>query len=151
MAQDLPPERAAANRRTLAVFITYLVLIVAGIAAAIAIGLVRGADDDGAGETVERFAQAIEQQDGAAACTELSADTRGSLESQEGSECEEALLELELSLGSVSQIKVAETSATVELTEGGSVYLEETSNGWRITAVGCEPRPDEPDDCEVEA
>jgi hypothetical protein len=151
MAENLPPERAAAMRRPRPVFVAYLTLIAAGIVAAIVIGLVRGADDDGAADAVERFAQAIETQDGSAACNELSADTRGALESQEGTECEQALLDLQLSLGTVTSVKVAETTATVELTEGGSVYLEETSNGWRITAVGCEPRPDEPDDCEVEA
>jgi hypothetical protein len=151
MAESLPPERAAAIGRVRPVFVAYLVLITAGIVAAIVIGLVRGADDDAAAETVERFAQALDQQDGAAACAELSADTRGALESQEGSECEQALLELQLSLGTVDEVKVAESTASVELSEGGSVYLEETSEGWRITAVGCEPRQSEPDECEVEA
>jgi hypothetical protein len=148
---SLPPERIVAMRRPRPVFVAYLVLITAGIVTAIVIGLVRGADDDAASATVERFARAIEEHDGRAAFNELSADTRSALESEEGSECEQALLDLQLSLGPVSELKVAETTATVELTEGGSVYLEETSNGWRITAVGCEPRPDEPDDCEVEA
>jgi hypothetical protein len=134
-----------------AVFGAYLVLITAGIVAAIVIGLVRAAGDDGAGKAVERFARAIDERDGGAACRELSADTRGALESEEGRPCEQALLELQLSLGSVSEVKIAEASATVELSEGGSVYLEETSEGWRITAVGCEPRPEEPDECEVEA
>jgi hypothetical protein len=149
--ESLPPERAAAARRPRPVFVTYLVLITAGIVAAIVIGLVRGADDAAAADAVERFVQAIEAQDGRAACNELSADTRAALESEEGSECEQALLSLQLSLGPVSEVKVAETSATVELSEGGSAYLEETSEGWRITAVGCEPRPDAPDECEVEA
>jgi hypothetical protein len=151
MAQSLPPERASFVRRTGVVFVAYLALITAGIAAAIALGLIRAADDEAAGRTVERFATALELRDGQTACSELSADTRGELESQEAAECEEAILELDLALGSVTDVTVAETTASVELTEGGSVYLEETSEGWRITAVGCQPRPSEPDDCDVEA
>jgi hypothetical protein len=151
VAQSLSPERASFLRRTRIVFVAYLALLAAGIAIAIAIGLIRGADDDEAARTVERFATALELRDGQSACSELSADVRGELESQEASECDEAILELGLSLGDVTEVKVAEVTASVELSEGGSVYLEETSEGWRITAVGCEPRPSEPDDCDVEA
>ena len=151
MGNSLPRDRASFIPRTFVVFVAYLTLITIGIAAAIAVGLIRAAGDDAAGETVQRFARAIEEQDGAAACGELSADTRSEFESQEGADCEEALLELELSLGEVTSVRVAETAASVELSEGGSVYLEETSDGWRITAVGCEPKPSAPDDCDVEA
>jgi hypothetical protein len=112
---------------------------------------VRSDDDPAAGETVERFATALDERDGRAACVELSADTRKALESEEASECEEAILELDLTLGQVSAVEVADSAATVELSEGGSIYLDDTSEGWRISAVGCEPRPDEPDDCDVEA
>ena len=125
-------------------------MVVAGIAAAIAIGLARTDDDPAAGETVERFVRALDTRDAAAACRELSAEARGALESQEGSECETALPELELSLGDVRSVEVADTSAGVELTTGGSVYLDETDEGWRISAAGCEPRPDAPDDCQLQ-
>jgi hypothetical protein len=138
-------------RGTGTVFTLYLVLIVAGIAAAIVIGLTRSGDDPAAGDTVERFAAALEEGNGRAACAELSAEARNVLESQEASECEQAIVELDLSLGEVSSVEVADTSATVELAEGGSVYLDDTSEGWRISAVGCEPRPSQPDDCEIEA
>jgi hypothetical protein len=136
---------------TRAIFALYLAVVAAGIAGAIVIGLARSGDDPAAGSTVERFAAALDQQDGRAACVELSADTRNALESDEASECERAILELDLTLGEVSSVEVADAAATVELDEGGSVYLDSTSEGWRISAVGCEPRPDAPDDCEVEA
>ena len=136
---------------TRAIFVLYLAVVAAGIVGAIVIGLARSDDDPAAGETVARFATALDERDGRAACVELSADAREALESEEASECEEAILELDLTLGEVSAVEVADSAATVELSEGGSVYLDDTSEGWRISAVGCEPRPDEPDDCDVEA
>ena len=151
MPEESARERKAANRRTMVVFVAYLALIVAGIVGAIVIGLARGSDDPEVGRTVERFASALEKRDGAAACRELSADTRGELESQEGSECETAILDLDLTLGEVSSVKVADSAANVELSTGGSVYLEETGKGWRIDAAGCEPRPSAPDDCDVKS
>jgi hypothetical protein len=132
-------------------FALYVSIIAAGIVWAIVIGFSRGADDQAAGDTVQRFVAELEGGDARAACNELSANTREELESEEAAECEQALPELDLSLGDVTKVDAAETSATVELSEGGSVYLEETSKGWRITAVGCQPRPAEPDDCEVQA
>jgi hypothetical protein len=135
---------------TRAIFVLYLAVVAAGIAGAIVIGLARSDDDPAAGETVARFATALDERDGRAACVELSADAREALESEEASECEEAILDVDLTLGEVSAVEVADSAATVELSEGGSVYLDDTSEGWRISAVGCEPRPDEPDDCDVE-
>ena len=93
MTQNPPPERALAQRRPRPVFVLYLALLVAGIGTAIAIGLIRGSDDAAAGEAVERFAVALEEQDGRAACNQLSADVRSELESQEAAECEQAILD----------------------------------------------------------
>jgi hypothetical protein len=45
---------------------------------------------------VERFHAALERRDGPAAFAELSEATAGKLEQQEGTPCEEAVLELEL-------------------------------------------------------
>ncbi|HEX8743967.1 MAG TPA: hypothetical protein VF712_12610 [Thermoleophilaceae bacterium] len=52
-------------------FAAYLVVIALGIAAAIAIGLVRNGDDAEAGATVERFSSAVRGDDGEGACALL--------------------------------------------------------------------------------
>ncbi|MDQ3934459.1 MAG: hypothetical protein M3340_07490 [Actinomycetota bacterium] len=145
------PDGAQVNRRTAPVFALYLVVIVAGIAAAVAIGLARGSDDGAAGETVERFARAIQSRDGAAACRELTGPARSALEEQERRPCEEAIVELELSGGEVTHVDVAETSAAVDLSEGDRSYLDDTPSGWRISAAGCKPRPNLPYECELES
>ena len=45
------------------------------------------------------------------------------------------------------------TDAKVDLDGGDSVFLEETPAGWRVTAAGCKPVPDQeaPYDCEIES
>ena len=144
-------EHAEANRRTAPVFALYLVVIAAGIAAAVVVGFARGADDDAAGATVARFAGAIERGDGAAACRELTAGARHKLQSEEKKPCAEAILELELSGGAVTRVEAAETSAAVDLEEGDRAYLDKTASGWRIGAAGCKPIARAPYDCELES
>ena len=138
-------------RRTAAVFVTYLVVIVFGITAAIVIGLVRNGDDPAAGRAVERFSAAIRANDGETACSLLAAQTRTALEEQEGSRCESAILELGLSGGAVGRVDVAEAAARAEVAGDGGAYLDEGPDGWRITALGCRPLTGRPDDCELES
>jgi hypothetical protein len=140
----------AQNRRAAPVFLIYLLLIVLGIAAATVIGLARGRDDPAAARAVARFSAAVRQDDGAAACAELSAPARKALEEQEGADCEKSVLELGLSGGAVSRSDVAERSAKVDVSEDGSVFLAQTRKGWLITAFGCKPVKARPYDCEVE-
>ena len=48
--------------------------------------------------------------------------------------------------------QVFATNAKVDLADGRSAFLEQTGDGWRIAAAGCEPQGgDEPYDCELEA
>ncbi|MGH2715404.1 MAG: hypothetical protein ACRDM7_16230 [Thermoleophilaceae bacterium] len=44
------------------------------------------------------------------------------------------------------------TTASVRLAEGGTTFLDEASDGWKVSAAGCEPTaPNLPYDCELEA
>jgi hypothetical protein len=47
------------------------------------------------------------------------------------------------------------TSAKVDLTHGESAFLNRTSAGWKLVAVGCKPQAGKPADqpfaCELEA
>jgi len=103
----------------------------------------------------EHFLAAFESGDGQAACADLSTDTRKELESQEQRDCREAVGELQLEPGATDRVEVYVTNAKVDLASGQSVFLSRTQEGWRLSAVGCEPEAGEPAeqpfDCELEA
>ena len=107
---------------------------------------------DDAAAVSERFHAALETNDGAAACDELSEQTASKLEQQEKKPCEEAILELELPKGgSVAGTRVEITNAVTTLAEGDSDFLDEGPDGWKISAAGCVPTlPDQPYECELE-
>ena len=107
---------------------------------------------DDAAAVAERFHAALEAGDGQAACDELSEETASKLEKQEKKPCEEAVLGLGLPKGgSVADTRVEITSAVATLAEGGSDFLDEGPDGWKIAAAGCTPTlPDQPYDCELE-
>ena len=104
-----------------------------------------------AAAVAERFHAALEQRDGEAACSEVSEETASKLEDQAGSPCEQAILELALPRdGTAAESNVYVTSASVLLAEGGRTFLDEGSDGWKVSAAGCEPTaPDLPYDCEL--
>jgi hypothetical protein len=101
----------------------------------------------------ERFHAALQAEDGRAACRELSEKTALKLEQDEERPCEEAIFELELPAGgTVSYARVEVTSGFASLGEGGSDFLEEGPDGWKVSAAGCDPTaPDQPYECELES
>jgi hypothetical protein len=105
-----------------------------------------------AAAVAERFHAALERGDGRAACDELSEETAAKLEQQEKKPCEAAILTLELPRGgSVADTRVYVTDALTTLAEGGTDFLDETRDGWRVSATGCRPTaPSQPYDCELE-
>jgi hypothetical protein len=108
--------------------------------------------EDDAGAVTQRFHAALEDGDGQAACDALSEETASKLEQQEQKPCEEAILSLDLPKGgTVADTRVYVTSAFATLAEGGSDFLDEGPDGWRVSAAGCEPTaPSRPYDCELE-
>jgi hypothetical protein len=107
-------------------------------------------DERASSATVTRLLDAVEQGDGAAACEELTDSAEARLATSRGVPCEEAIRELELQPGRVRSATVSITAAQVDLVEGGSFFLDETSQGWKVSAAGCQPRPGQPYDCELE-
>ena len=105
-----------------------------------------------AGAVAERFHGALDERDGDAACAELSQHTVGELEQQEEMPCEEAVLELELRRGgSATRVGVYVTSASVDLVEGTTTFLNEGPDGWKVSAAGCRSTaPNLPYDCVLE-
>jgi hypothetical protein len=110
-------------------------------------------DSGGAAEAAERLYAAATDGEGAAACEWLSEATREQLEQDEQRPCAEAIVGLRLSGSRPIGTSTYITDAKVDLDGGDSVFLEETPDGWRVTAAGCKPVPDQeaPYDCEVES
>ena len=114
------------------------------------------ADDRAAArETTERFYAAVADDDGAAACEELSKDTVKELESQSGRECADAVTGLEYEGGSVVMVEVYATNAKADVSGGESAFLSPESGSWKLSAIACKPEDgkprDRPLDCEVQA
>ena len=111
-------------------------------------------DREQARTAAERLYAAVATGDGAGACAQLSESAREELESQQQSPCEEAILGLDLQTTGTdaTKVEVYMTSAVVHLTGGDTVFLEETRQGWRVSALGCSGQSTEtPADCEAQA
>jgi hypothetical protein len=116
------------------------------------VGCGRGDDERATSVVTERFLRAVEQHDGARACTQLSEGAAEALEHDEGKSCAKAAPQLDVSPSRVTRAEVYGTGAKVDLADGDSAFLELTPRGWRLSAAGCRPEPDDrPFTCEVEA
>jgi hypothetical protein len=119
-----------------------------------ATGCGRGSDRAAVGEVTDTFFAALGDGDGDRACEQLSPETRAALEQEEQADCRDAVTKLDLSAGSVGRVEVEIASAMVELSSGESAFLDQTKQGWRLSAAGCRPRggerADGPYDCELE-
>jgi hypothetical protein len=120
-----------------------------------AAGCGRSQDRADATGVAERFFAAIDSGDGAAACAELSTDTRKSLEVDEKKPCREAIGSLAIESGALAKLELFLTNGKADLDNGESAFLSLTKEGWRLSAVGCKrgdgPPTDVPMDCELEA
>ncbi|MGH2780289.1 MAG: hypothetical protein ACRDLA_02530 [Thermoleophilaceae bacterium] len=105
-----------------------------------------------AAAVAERFHSAVEAGRGEAACAQLSDETAGKLEQQQGRPCREAVLGLDLrTTGGVAETSATVTSASVTHEGEGATFLDEGPDGWRVSAAGCAPTaPDLPYDGELE-
>jgi hypothetical protein len=110
-------------------------------------------DEDGAADAAERLYAAYADKDGTAACETLTEDTREQLVKDDQKPCAEAVLSLKLSGERALATDAAITEAKVDLDGGDSVFVEETPEGWQVSAAGCKPVNDQeaPYDCEVES
>ena len=69
----------------------------------------------------------------------LSTDTRQALEQQESERCDKAIEKVDLNGGPVADVSVYSVQAAVELRGGDTVFIEDTKQGWRVSAAGCRP------------
>lgn len=88
--------------------------------------------------------------DGDAACALLAPATLRTLESDEGTDCADAILRVNLpDAERESASDVFSGQARVVL-DADTVFLAELEDGWRVVAAGCLARGDSPYDCALE-
>jgi hypothetical protein len=142
-------------RSTFAIFVFTLVVIATGLALYSALGIVRNSDDPAAGEAVTAFGNALEQDDGAAACAQLGKSTQSKLEDERKKPCEQAIVEIgsEVEPGdSVTSVNVAESSAFVKTSRGPTFFLDKVGGSWKVSAAGCTKQAgDAPYSCALES
>jgi hypothetical protein len=116
--------------------------------AALASGCGTAADRTQARDAAQRLYAAVQQHDGATACAQMTPALRQQvITDQSESRCEKAVLRLSLHGSRARTVRVYATSAEVQLDHGDTVFLGDTQQGWRVEALGCKPRGNEPYDC----
>jgi hypothetical protein len=100
---------------------------------------------------VQRVATAFDDPSGnaEARCDLLAPATLAAFEKDQTASCNDAVQQLSLDGGEVNSVEVWGGDAQVRMA-GDTVFLTETTSGWRVTAAGCTSRGDAPYDCEVE-
>jgi hypothetical protein len=97
--------------------------------------------------TAERFYQAVEQRDGAAACALLAPATRDEVAAD--APCATAILDEDLPPGgSVTELRQYGTEAQARM-RGDTAFLAEFDDGWKVVAAGCTSKGRLPYDCKV--
>jgi hypothetical protein len=114
-------------------------------------GCGREGSERAARHSAERFYEAFEAGDGDGACAQLTEEAQSALERNKQKPCQQAVLDLELSPAKPTSVQVAVTSAVVDTEEGDTAFLDQTSSGWKISAIGCEEVVGQPYECELEA
>jgi hypothetical protein len=108
------------------------------------------ANASGPRSTAERWVSGLRDGDGAALCGLLAPKTLASAEQSAGKPCSDAILDEKLPQpNSVGSTQVWGDTATVRL-DADTLFLAEFSSGWKVIAAGCDPRPGQPYDCQVE-
>jgi hypothetical protein len=134
---------------------TRLLIPLVLVAAAAVGGCGQSEDRDQVRDVAGRFAAAVADGNGAAACEQLSDSTVKALEQQDHAPCHTAITQLRLDPGAVERVRVSITNAQAVYATGESAFLDRGPDGWRLSAVGCrfedgKPR-DRPATCEVES
>ncbi|WP_086785134.1 hypothetical protein [Streptomyces caniscabiei] len=97
------------------------------------------------------FERALGAEDGVAVCAVLAPGVRDEVEQSSGAPCEEAVLEEDVPFvaaagDAVGGVDVAGRQARVEF-RADTLFLSRFSDGWKVVAAGCTPRPERPYRC----
>ena len=127
--------------------VSRVVPAVAAVAAAVALSGCASTQEPDVRDVATAFADPAG--DPAARCDLLVDSARAALESEESAPCADVIGDVPLGGGGVEDVSVWGRNAQVRLA-GDTLFLTETSAGWRVTAAACEPRGEAPYECEVE-
>jgi hypothetical protein len=131
-------------------------LMVAALLGALATsGCGRSADRAQIESVTTRFLHAADGGQGGVACAQLTPDAVTQLEEQEQGSCPSSVGDLSLSSAPIRRVQVFAFNAEVQLADGAAAFAERTSDGWRLSAVGCRATQGDPQDhpmsCELES
>lgn len=108
-----------------------------------------GAREAAASQAALRFEESIQRADGTRACAALAPETRQELLESAKMPCAKAVFEEHLShAGAVREVQVYGQQARVVLA-ADTLFLSAFPSGWKITAAGCTPRPQQPYQCQI--
>jgi hypothetical protein len=97
----------------------------------------------------ERFYQALERNDGAAACDLLAPQTVHEVEQSEQARCASAILDEDIPAGGrVVEVRQYGTQAQAQ-TGRDTAFLAQFGDGWKIVAAACTAQGQLPYDCKV--
>ena len=121
--------------------------VAAGLAAAaLLLAGCGGLSDDEVGRVAADFAAG----DPGERCALLAPGTLAALMGEESSSCEEALEQVPLGSGEVTEVQVWGEEAQAKLRDD-TLFLTRTSSGWRVMAAACRAQgAEKPYDCQVE-
>lgn len=99
--------------------------------------------------TAGRFYAAVASGNGAAACALLAPSTVHEVQQSEQAPCGTAIMKEDIpAAGQVVDQKRYGDQAQVRLS-GDTAFLAQFADGWKVVAVACTPRGEQPYDCKV--
>jgi hypothetical protein len=126
-------------------------LMLCALAAASIAGCGTSADRDEARTAAQTLYTAVREHHGDVACAQMSPSLRAALVDDEQERCARAVMRLQLTGRTVDAVRVYADAAQVRFADGDTVFLGDTSEGWRVEALGCTPQGKGPYDCEEQA
>lgn len=125
-------------------------VLLAVLAATTGCGAAAGEREEAASAAATGFTGALQRADGRRACALLAPRTLDELEKSEQTSCDRAVIQERLPAGdTVRGVDVYGGQARVVLTDD-TLFLAHFPTGWKVTAAGCTPRPQQPYDCAVQ-
>jgi hypothetical protein len=121
-----------------------------GVLVALALSGCGGTGSARISEVASGFYRAVAADDGVVACDLLAPQTLRELEESAQAPCRTAILEEDIpDAGEGVKLERYATRPRPGF-RGDTAFLAEFEEGWRIVAVSCRPRADQPYDCGVE-
>jgi hypothetical protein len=132
-----------------------MVMVAALLGALLSCGCGRSSDRAQIEAVTARFLEAAGGGQGGVACAQLTPDAVKQLEQQEKGSCASSVGKLSLTGAAIRRVQIFAFNAEVELANGADAFVERTSNGWRLSSVGCRPTQGDPREnpmsCELES